>query len=387
MVGFNFSESPERQLLRESVHAVAASFGHEYYVEKATSGGKSDELWKALATQGFVGVNLPEEYGGGGMGLAELAVVAEECAAAGVPLLLFLVSPAICGEILSRFATPEQCAQWLPPLANGEAKMAFAITEPDAGSNSHRISTTAVPSEGGYRINGTKYYISGVDEAAQILVVTRTGLDEATGRATLSLFVVDSDAPGLEVVPLPVEIRAPEKQFTLFFDDVAVDPSRCIGGEGAGLRTLFFGLNPERVVSAAVLNGVSRYALDKAARYANERQVWGVGLGTPPGRAHPLAEAAIAVELARLMCDKAAWLFDEGQDAAEASNMAKFAAADAAGIALDRAIETHGGNGMATEYGLATLWGIVRLLKVAPVSREMLLNFVAQRTLGLPRSY
>jgi len=158
------------------------------------------------------------------MGLAELAVVAEECAAAGVPLLLFLVSPAICGEILSRFATPEQCAQWLPPLANGEAKMAFAITEPDAGSNSHRISTTAVPSEGGYRINGTKYYISGVDEAAQILVVTRTGLDEATGRATLSLFVVDSDAPGLEVVPLPVEIRAPEKQFTLFFDDVAVDP-------------------------------------------------------------------------------------------------------------------------------------------------------------------
>jgi alkylation response protein AidB-like acyl-CoA dehydrogenase len=226
-----------------------------------------------------------------------------------------------------------------------------------------------------------------VDEAAQILVVTRTGLDEATGRATLSLFVVDSDAPGLEVVPLPVEIRAPEKQFTLFFDDVAVDPSRCIGGEGAGLRTLFFGLNPERVVSAAVLNGVSRYALDKAARYANERQVWGVPIGTHQGLAHPLAEAAIAVELARLMCDKAAWLFDEGQDAAEASNMAKFAAADAAGIALDRAIETHGGNGMATEYGLATLWGIVRLLKVAPVSREMLLNFVAQRTLGLPRSY
>jgi len=132
---------------------------------------------------------------------------------------------------------------------------------------------------------------------------------------------------------------------------------------------------------------VSRYALDKAARYANERQVWGVPIGTHQGLAHPLAEAAIAVELARLMCDKAAWLFDEGQDAAEASNMAKFAAADAAGIALDRAIETHGGNGMATEYGLATLWGIVRLLKVAPVSREMLLNFVAQRTLGLPRSY
>ena len=187
--------------------------------------------------------------------------------------------------------------------------------------------------------------------------------------------------------PIEVEIVAPETQFTVWFDDVEVSCDRLIGGEGAGLRALFSGLNPERILSAALLNGIARYALAKAAAYANQRAVWGRPIGAHQGIAHPLAAAKVAVEAARLLTAKACWEYDAGLDAGEASNMAKFAAADAAALALDQAIQTHGGNGMATEYGLATMWGMVRLLRIAPVSREMILNFVAQHSLGLPKSY
>jgi alkylation response protein AidB-like acyl-CoA dehydrogenase len=383
----DFAEDDDRRLLRESVAGIAAKFGHEYFVERSRAGEKTTELWEALAGHGFVGVNIPAEYGGGGMGIAELAAVGEETAAVGSPLLMFLVSPAICGSIITKFGTTEQRELWLPGLGSGAAKMAFAITEPDAGSNSHRISTVATGGGGGYKLRGSKYYISGVDEAPQMLVVARTGIDARTDRAELSLFVVDTDAPGLQREIIPVEICAPEKQFTLFFDDVEVGPDRLIGSEGGGLAPLFAGLNPERILSAALLNGIARYALGKASAYANERSVWGVPIGAHQGIAHPLAKAAIDVELARLMTEKAAWMYDQGLDAGEASNMAKLAAADAALAALDQAIQVHGGNGMATEYGLATLWGITRLLRIAPVSREMILNFVAQHTLGLPRSY
>ena len=383
----DFVETEERKMLRKTVAGIAARYGHDYYVEKARSGEKASELWGALAEGGYVGVNLPTEYGGGGMGIAELALVCEECAAAGSPLLLLLVSPAICGSVIARFGTVEQREQFLPGLGAGTSKMAFAITAPDAGTNSHRISTVATKTSTGWSISGTKYYISGVDEADRMLVVTRTGIDEVTGRGQLSLFVVDTDAPGLTRQMIPVEITAPEKQFTLYFDQVEVSADRLVGGEGSGMATLFAGLNPERILTAALSNGIGRYALGKGAAYAKERSVWGVPIGSHQGVAHPLAKAAIDVELARLMTDKAAWLYDHGLDAGECSNMAKLAAADAAGVALDQAIQTHGGNGMATEYGLATMWGITRLLKVAPVSREMVLNFVSQHTLGLPRSY
>jgi len=383
----DFAESDEMVMLREAVFGLASGFGHDYYVERSKAGGRSTELWNALAEAGFGGVNLPEAYGGGGGGMSELAAVCEEVAAAGCPLLLMLVSPAICGSIIDRFGSPAQRDRWLPGLASGFEKMAFAITEPDAGSNSHRIATTATRDGDLYRLNGTKYYISGVDEASAILVVTRTAVDETTGKAKLSLFVVDAAAPGLTSQVIPVEILAPEKQFTLFFDDVEVPADRLIGEEGEGLRPLFVGLNPERILSAALLNGVARFVLDRAAAYARERQVWDVPIGSHQGIAHPLATAKIHVELARLMTQKAAWAYDAGLDAGEPSNMAKFAAADAAALALDQAIQTHGGNGMATEYGIATLWGMTRLLKVAPVSREMLLNYVAQHSLDLPRSY
>jgi alkylation response protein AidB-like acyl-CoA dehydrogenase len=386
----DFLQTDEQLMLREAVSAIASKFGHEYYVAKARADQRTDELWKAMGDAGFLGVSVPEEYGGGGMGITELAIVQEELAAAGCPLLVIVVSPAICATIIAKFGTEAQKQRWLPGFATGELKMAFAITEPDAGSNSHNLSLTATRDGDVYRLNGSKYYISGVDECQAALVVTKSGVDPDTGRGRLSLFVVDTDTPGLDKQVLPVEITAPEKQYTLFFDNVQVEADRLIGAEGEGLRQVFFGLNPERILSAATANGISRYALAKASAYAREREVWGTPIGRHQGIAHPLAKAKIDVELARLMTDKAAWLCDFAGDtpeAGEAANMAKYSAAEATLAALDQAIQTHGGNGMSSEYGLADLWGMARLLRIAPVSREMILNFVAQHSLGLPKSY
>jgi alkylation response protein AidB-like acyl-CoA dehydrogenase len=381
------SNVAELELVRESVRAIGSEFGHEYYAERAASGEKTTELWQAVGAAGFVGVNLPEEYGGGGLGIRELAAVAEELAALGCPLLMLVVSPAICGAVISRFGTEEQRQRWVPPIASGESIMAFAITEPDAGSNSHNLTTTAERDGDGWVLRGTKYFISGVDEADAILVVARTGTDERTGRGRLSLFVVDVDAPGLERAVIPVEIRAPELQFTLFLDGVRLEGDRLIGEEGEGLKQIFLGLNPERIMTAAGGLGIGRYALDKAVAYARQRSVWGRPIGEHQGIAHPLAEAKIELELARVMTERAAELYDAGLDAGEESNMAKLAAADAALLCLDRAIQTHGGNGLASEVGLADLWGYARLMRIAPVSREMVLNYVAQHSLGLPKSY
>jgi alkylation response protein AidB-like acyl-CoA dehydrogenase len=383
----DFRESDEQVMLREAVSGIAAGFGHDWFVGRARAGERTEDLWQALARQGYIGVNTPEEYGGGGMGISELAIVCEELAAQGCPLLLLLVSPAICASIIARHGTEEQRRHWLPPMAAGEMKMAFAITEPDAGTNSHRISTAATRDGDGWRLRGTKYYISGVDESAAVLVVARTGGDPDSGRAQLSLFIVDADSPGLDRSLIPVEIVAPEKQFTLFFDGVHVPADRLVGTEGNGLRQVFAGLNPERIMTAAISNGIGRYALAKAAAYANQRSVWGVPVGSYQGLAHPLAKAKVEVELARLMTQKAAWLYDGGAEAGEAANMAKYAAAEAAIGALDQAIQIHGGNGMSSEFGLADMWGMARLLRIAPVSREMVLNYVGQHSLGLPKSY
>jgi alkylation response protein AidB-like acyl-CoA dehydrogenase len=383
----DFNETTEQRMLREAVAKIAADFGRDYFTEKVRTGAKTTELWEAVAKAGFVGVCLPEEYGGGGMGISELAVVTEELSANGCPLLMLMVTPAITGTLIARFGTPAQRQRWLPPMAAG-SKMAFAITEPDAGSNTHRLSTVATPEGDGWRIRGTKYYTSGVDESEAILVVAKTGTHQGSDRGRLSLFIVDADAAGLAKTLIPVSVHAPEKQFTLFFDDVVVPAERLLGDEGDGLRQVFHGLNPERIIGAAGANGAARHALAKATAYANQRQVWSVPIGAHQGLAHPLAEAKINVELARLMTQKAAWLHDHGQKGAgEAANMAKFAAAEASLQAIDAAIQTHGGNGFATEYGLADMWAGIRALRTAPVSREMILNYVAEHSLGLPRSY
>jgi alkylation response protein AidB-like acyl-CoA dehydrogenase len=382
-----FAEKPELQELRATVGKIAARYGSTYYVEHAARHEPLTELWADLAAAGFIGINVPEEYGGGGGGLVELAIVCEEIAAQGCPMLLLLVSAAISAEVIGRFGDEEQKQRWLPGLADGSAKVVFAITEPGAGSNSHQLSTAARRDGDDWLISGQKYYISGVDEAQALLLVARTGTDEVTGRAQMSLFLVPTDAPGFVAQPLPVDAMLPERQFTLFLDDVRVGPDALVGEVGAGFAQVFHGLNPERITGAALCVGVARYALGRAAAYANQRTVWKAPIGTHQGVSHPLAKAAIETELAALMTRKAAWAHDAGIPAGEASNMAKYAAAEAALAAVDAAIQTHGGNGLSTEYGLVPYWGIARLLRIAPVNREMVLNYVAQHTLGLPRSH
>lgn len=377
------TDTSDHRLIRQSTAAIAARYGHGYYAGRARAGGHIAELWGELGQAGLLGVHLPAEYGGGGAGLAELTVVTEELAAHGLPLLIAVISPAICGSILAAHASDAMKASWLPGLADGTRRMAFALTEPDAGSNSHNVSTTARRAGPGWVISGGKYYISAADECEALLLVARD--DSVAGG--LSLFVVPAGAPGLTLKPIPTALVSPDRQFTVFLDDVAVGEDALIGVAGQGFRQVFAGLNPERILAAALCNGVGRYAVAKAAEYARQRTVWSAPIGAHQGIAHPLAQAHVGVELARLATERAAELFDAGQDAAEAANIAKLAAADAALAALDQAIQTHGGNGLALEYGLADLWFVTRLMRTAPVSREMVLNYLATHSLGLPPSY
>jgi alkylation response protein AidB-like acyl-CoA dehydrogenase len=376
----------EERLLRETVAAICREFGPAYNADKTEAEEPPRELWDALGERGYLGVNLPERWGGGGMGMAGLAAVAEEIAAAGCSLLLIVVSPAIVGNMIANHGSPDQKEAWLPGLASGEVRVAFAITEADAGSNAHNLRTAARRDGDRYVLRGEKTFISGVEDAHAVLVVAR----ERTSDGGLGLplpLLVDTDAPGLSSQEVPTAVYGPDKQWTLFFDDVEVPRERLVGSADAGLKALFDGLNPERIMGAAVALGAGRLALERAADYARERKVWSKPIGTHQGISHPLAEAKIELELARLMTEKAAALYDAGAPAGEPSNMAKFAAGEAAIRCVDRAIQAHGGNGFALEYGLAQLWWGVRLTRTAPVSREMILNYVAEHSLGLPRSY
>ncbi|WP_128983968.1 acyl-CoA dehydrogenase family protein [Streptomyces roseicoloratus] len=372
-------ESPEHTALR----AAVAALGHRH-----GPGFDRASLWAEAGKLGYLGVNLPEEYGGGGGGMAELSIVLEEAGAAGAPLLMMIVSPAICGTVIARFGTDAQKAAWLPGLADGSRTMAFGITEPDAGSNSHRITTTATRTEDGWVLNGRKVFVSGVDIADATLVVGRTS-DARTGSLKACLFVVPRDTPGFGRRVIDMELAADEKQFELVLDDVRLPADALVGDEDAGLLQLFAGLNPERIMTAAFAIGMGRHALAQAVKYAKERQVWKAPIGAHQAIAHPLAQSHIELELARLMMRKAAALYDAGDDlaAGEAANMAKYAAAEACVRAVDQAVHTLGGNGLTREFGLARLVTASRVARIAPVSREMILNYVSHQTLGLPKSY
>ncbi|MEZ0068282.1 alkylation response protein AidB-like acyl-CoA dehydrogenase [Streptacidiphilus sp. MAP12-20] len=383
-----FVESEERRDLRAAVRALGSRYGLEYSLACGKEHRPADELWREAGKLGFLGVNLPAAYGGGGAGIQELALVLEELGASGCPLLMLVVTPAICGSIISRFGTPEQKQQWLPGFADGTRRMAFGITEPDAGSNAHRLTTTARRDGSDWLLTGRKVFISGVDAADATLIVGRME-DARTGKLKPALFIVPRETPGFEYRPIEMELQMPERQFQLFLDDVRLPADALVGDEDAGLLQLFAGLNPERIMAAAYSLGMSRLALDRAVDYAKRRTVWDTPIGAHQGLAHPLAQIRIELELAKLMMQKAAFLYDAGDDfgAGEAANMAKYAGAEVAVRAVDQAVQTLGGNGLATEYGLAALITGARVGRIAPVSREMILNFVAQHTLGLPKSY
>uniref|UniRef100_A0A5Q5CMJ9 Acyl-CoA dehydrogenase fadE12 n=1 Tax=Mycobacterium sp. (strain JLS) TaxID=164757 RepID=A0A5Q5CMJ9_MYCSJ len=386
-----FVETDEQQALRQAVAAMAANYGQDYYLEKARANEHTDELWAEAGKLGFIGVNLPEEYGGGGAGMYELSLVMEEMAAAGSALLMMVVSPAINGTIISKFGTDEQKRRWLPGIADGSITMAFAITEPDAGSNSHKITTTARRDGGDWILNGQKVYISGVDQAQAVLVVGRTYREGVAKAESLrpALFVVPTDTPGLTWTKIEMELISPENQFQVFLDDVRLPADALVGSEDAAIAQLFAGLNPERIMGAASAVGMGRFALGRAVDYVKTRQVWKTPIGAHQGLSHPLAQNHIEIELAKLMMQKAAALYDGGDDAgaAEAANMAKYAAGEASVRAVDQAVQSMGGNGLTKEYGVAAAVTASRLARIAPVSREMILNFVAQTSLGLPRSY
>ncbi|TGB08322.1 acyl-CoA dehydrogenase family protein [Streptomyces sp. MZ04] len=383
-------ETEEHKDLRAAVAALGKRYGRAYMTGVVQGGGHPEELWADAAKLGYLGVNLPEEYGGGGGGIAELSIVLEELGAAGCPLLMMVVSPAICGTVIARFGTEEQKRAWLPGLADGTRTMAFGITEPDAGSNSHRITTTARKDEatGDWLLTGRKVFISGVDIADATLIVGRTE-DARTGSLKPCLFIVPREAEGFQRRQIEMELQAPEKQFELVLDDVRLPADALVGDEDAGLLQLFAGLNPERIMTAAFAIGMARFALARAVEYAKERSVWKSPIGAHQAIAHPLSQCHIDIELARLMMQKAARLYDAGDDmgAGEAANMAKLAAADACVKTVDQAVHTLGGNGLTKEFGLASLIVASRVARIAPVSREMILNYVSHQTLGLPKSY
>jgi alkylation response protein AidB-like acyl-CoA dehydrogenase len=386
----SFELTPEEQLMVQAVRELATSpAGRAHWRERALANAFPERLWDALAAAGFLGILVPQEYGGAGLGLGEMALLMETLGSEGMALLLMIVSTTMSTIALARHGSPEQKRRYLPGLAQGTTRFCFAITEPNAGSNSFRLETLATRDGDGYRIRGQKYFISGVEEAQHCLLVTRStpARDVTDKRAGLSLFIVDTDAPGFTKQVQDTALNETERQWTLFFDDVRVPRASLIGEEGAGHRYLFDLLNPERVVSAAIATGLGRYVLGRAVAYTRDRKVFSVPIGAHQGLAHPMALAAAHLELAALMTRKAAWLFDHGKAGGAEANMAKMAAADAGLEACDIAIQAHGGNGFTREYEVVTYWPLLRLIKTAPVSREMILNFIGEHVLGLPRSY
>ncbi|MHB8691249.1 MAG: acyl-CoA dehydrogenase family protein [Solirubrobacteraceae bacterium] len=377
----------EERALREAVRGIAGSFGPAYYQQQVDDGGHCAELWRALGEKGYLGVHLPEEHGGGGLGLRELAIVVEESAIAGCPMQAMLFSSGVTGTIIERSASEEQKARWLPAVASGESRLSFAITEPDAGSNAHRISTRAERRGDTYVLNGQKVFITGIESADWVMVVARTDQDRASGRARLSVLMVPADSPGLSTTKIRTVMNQPDHSWQVFFDDVEVPAENLVGAEHKGLAVAFTGLNTERILTSSLCTGIGRYALAKAVSYANERRVWDQPIGAHQAVAHPLASAHIHIQAAVLMTDQACRLYDAGLEVGELANMAKFLGASAGAEALDAAIATHGGNGVTFEYQLAPYYWVVRMLNMGPVSKEMILNFVAEHSLGLPRSY
>lgn len=354
------------------------------------------EVWDALAEAGILGTVIPEEYGGTGLGLLAMAIAVEEMSTMGFgnAILILTCMDALC---LMKNGSEELKRRFLPNIATGKYKFCFAITEADAGSNTFRIKTLARKKNGKYVINGSKTFITGADVADYILLVTRTksleevmkeGMPKAYG---LSLFIVDAKSKGITLHTLPTHGIEGMNQFTIFFDDVEVPAENLVGEENMGSMALFKALNPERILAAATAVGVSEFCLRKAIEFANVRRVF---KDTPIGQyqaiQHPLAEVKIYQEAVRLLYQKAAWAYDQDMEpgiVAQYTNMAKYLGAELGIMAADRAIETLGGNGFSEEYHVVYLWEAMRLLRTAPISKEMILNYISEHVLNLPRSY
>jgi len=371
--------------IREVVKRVSARWGRDYWRECRAEGRRPSEFMIGLAEAGLLGVGVPEELGGAGGGVTELVALAEALGRTGVPLTGYVVVPFFCRVPVMKVGTPQQIDAVVKPTLTGHASVAFAFTEPDTGTNSFAMRTRAYKTETGWRLDGQKTFISGADEAPMLLVAARTGSSE--GRAQLTLFVIPTDTPGIAVIPQNITVNAPEKQCSVFFDDVGVPDSAVLGEPGQGAAYLFDGLNPERLVAAAGAIGLGEFVLEKGVRYASERRPFGTPIGSYQSVAHPMARAKVGLEAARLFAYRGAEIFDAGGDASHLSNMAKLTASESAWAAADSVIQAFGGAAFDVDNDVVWLLEPLRLTRIAPLNNEMILNSISSHLLGLPRSY
>jgi acyl-CoA dehydrogenase len=382
--------APDHLLIAEGVAAVCARFDDTYWRSCDAEHRFPWEFYEALASGGWVGIALPEQYGGGGKGITEAAIVLHEIAASGaamngcsaVHLTIFGLNPVV------RFGNDRLRDTFLPRAARGDLHVAFGVTEPDAGTDTSRISCRAIADGDGWRIRGRKIWTSKALESEVVLLLARTSDAPATDRfGGLSLFLADLDPDFVTVAPIDKMGRNAVASCEVVYDDLPVERWRLVGEEGAGFRQILHGMNPERILLAAEAVGIGEAALARAVSYAREREVFGRPIGQNQAIAHPLAQAHVQLRAAWEMVLVAGRRYDAGDDCAAAANSAKWLAAEAGFFAADRAVQTLGGMGYASEYDVERYFREARLQRLAPVSQEMALNYIAHNVLGLPRSY
>ena len=387
----DFELTEAQQALADAVTKLCSPFDAAYWRKCDQEGLFPEAFVQAVAEGGWLGIAMPEAYGGSGQGITEAALFAHAVARSGagmsgasaVHINLFGPHPVVV------FGTEAQKEAMLPPLIAGKDRVCFGVTEPDAGLNTTALKTRAVPVAGGYRISGQKLWTSTAQIANKILLIARTTPREEAARPTegLTLFYTDLDRSAITVNAIPKMGRAAVDSNALFIDDLFVPEAHRIGAEGDGWRCLLHGLNPERILIAAEAVGLGQAALERAARYARERVVFDRPIGQNQAIAHPLAECWMALEAAWLMTLRAASRYDAGSPCGADANAAKYLAAEAAFKACERAVLTHGGMGYAKEYDVERLFREVMIPRIAPVSQEMIRNFIAEQVLDQPRSY
>jgi acyl-CoA dehydrogenase len=387
----DFSLTGDQLAIRSAVEKICANFGDDYWLRKDREGGFPHDFHRAIAEAGFLGIAMPSEVGGAGLGITEAAIlmqtVAESgggiAAASSIHMNIFGLHPVVV------FGTPEQQQRWLPPLIAGEHKACFGVTEPNAGLNTLKLKTRAVRDGDDYVVHGQKIWISTAQVAHKILLLARTTPieDVKTPRGGLSLFYTDLDRTRIDVREIEKLGRKAVDSNELFIDGLRIPVADRIGEEGKGFDYILHGMNPERVLLAAEAIGLGRVALKRAANYAKERVVFDRPIGKNQGVQHPLAERWMELEAANLMMMKAAWLYDRGDACGAEANAAKYLAAEAGFRACETAVLTHGGMGYAKEFHVERYFREAMLPRIAPVSPQMIFCFIAERVLGLPKSY
>ena len=385
-------ESELHDLIRESVRGIAGEFDREYWHEHIENKTFPEAYWSALADDGWLGVTIPEEYGGEGLGMLEMSIIIEELSrGGGQGGIIFVLTPVFGGIGIQRHGTEAQKSKYLPKIAAGEMKFCMALTEPRAGTNTLNIDTFAERTDGGeFAVNGQKTFISGVENADSMLLIARTSeFDRSNPTHGVTLFVVDdpTEREGIGLSELDTAVPWFEKQYQVTFDGFTVHEDDILGAEDGGLYLLWDTLNTERLAGAASALGGGLRAVDLAVEYASDRNVFGQPIGAHQAIQHPIAESYAKLMAAREIMYKGAKKWDDGEECGLEANVAKLLTSRAGTEAADRAIQTHGGNGFTHEYEVFDIWQNLRLTQTAPVSNEMVLNFLAEHQLGLPRSY